>query len=355
MMRFALFIMVFLTQLLDATPLVKGRRPMRKSEVTRDTALITPWTSFTESITATGTYPMKATSPDEDLAHWRRVGDTMEINYVYYSASSAGAADGSGLYLFSIPPGFTIDTTKVYPSTDLYIHSIVGTAGNAYMWVYDATHVAMMGSTGPFTYAPVGGGGTPYVQPISSSYQKYVFNAKVPISGWSARRSLSKGRVAPDSLSRDTVTITNFTAYDPSINTDVGLYPPTWDPSGPIVSYWRRVGDSMDIIFSMYHSAVGSSTSGTGTYYFSLPSGYFVDATKMPLEGGTPVALVSGMGGNAAVHGLFQCFVFPYVYVGFSLQCGGASSPAGDLFEPMGTAPVSYRFMATVPILGWGT
>lgn len=360
MMRFVPFVLVFLTHLLNAAPWVKRHSSMPKGGGTLDTAVITPWTSFKLAITSTGTNPTKATTPSQDSAHWRRVGDTMEINYVYYSASSAGAADGTGLYLFSIPPGYTIDTTKVSPSTDLSIHSIVGSAAmlqhfNGYMWVYDPTHLAMMGSSGAFTYFPVGAGGTPYILQISN-FGNYQFNAKVPISGWSARRLLSKGKVAPHSMSRDTVTITNFTAYNPSISTDRGFTLPTWDTSvGTNASYWRRVGDSMDIIFSMYHPKVGSPTSGSANYYFSLPSGYSVDATKMPLEGGTPSAHVSAITGPGAVHACFNCYVFPYDYVGFWLQCGGATVGTGSSFEAMDTAPVSYRFMATVPILGWGT
>src|SRR5271165_3346954 len=81
--------------------------------VTRDvfsrSTYITDWVPFTMVITGSVSNPA-AGAGATSAAAWRRVGDSMEINF-NFSQTAAGSA-GSGLYLFSIPTGFTIDSTK---------------------------------------------------------------------------------------------------------------------------------------------------------------------------------------------------------------------------------------------------
>jgi microcystin-dependent protein len=61
------------------------------------------------TIGATTTPPTKGTIV-QDIATWTRRGDKMAWNYRYKQSSAGGA--GSGSYLFPLPSGFTIDTTK---------------------------------------------------------------------------------------------------------------------------------------------------------------------------------------------------------------------------------------------------
>lgn len=70
-----------------------------------------PWTSGgTMVISATTTAPAKGTT-SIDRVMYRREGDTMHVRFEY-TQSGTGTA-GSGDYLFRIPGGYSIDTTKV--------------------------------------------------------------------------------------------------------------------------------------------------------------------------------------------------------------------------------------------------
>jgi len=53
--------------------------------------------------------PTKATTPDYDHVFWRRQGKDVHVKWVLQISSSAGAADGSGAYLFEMPSGIAID------------------------------------------------------------------------------------------------------------------------------------------------------------------------------------------------------------------------------------------------------
>lgn len=68
------------------------------------------WTSYTPTITGSISNPTLATTKTL-IARYRVVGKSLQIAFTYYAASSTGAAAGSGAYLFSLPAGFTIDTT----------------------------------------------------------------------------------------------------------------------------------------------------------------------------------------------------------------------------------------------------
>lgn len=68
------------------------------------------WLSYTPSITAT----VNPTLPTTNIlnAMYMVVGKVMFINFNLSYASQTGLANGTGTYNFSIPSGFTIDTTK---------------------------------------------------------------------------------------------------------------------------------------------------------------------------------------------------------------------------------------------------
>lgn len=74
----------------------------------------TAWASEATTITATTTNPTKGTIV-ADKIYWRRIGDSM-VCRIDYQQSSVGTV-GSGNYLFTIPNGKTIDTTKCRLST----------------------------------------------------------------------------------------------------------------------------------------------------------------------------------------------------------------------------------------------
>lgn len=78
--------------------------------VVLDHAAQTEWVDAgTMTITGTTSNPTKATTPDYDHVFWRRDGKTAYVKWMYQGSSAAGAADGSGAYLFATPTGIAID------------------------------------------------------------------------------------------------------------------------------------------------------------------------------------------------------------------------------------------------------
>jgi microcystin-dependent protein len=76
------------------------------------------FSSYTPIFTATTTNPTLATTKLL-TAPFSVVGKTMRLSVRYYHTSATGAAAGSGSYLVSIPPGYTIDTSFAVPPTSL--------------------------------------------------------------------------------------------------------------------------------------------------------------------------------------------------------------------------------------------
>ncbi len=57
--------------------------------------------------------PTKPTTPDYDHVFWRRDGKQVWVKWLLQISSAAGAADGSGAYLFTTPIGIAIDSASM--------------------------------------------------------------------------------------------------------------------------------------------------------------------------------------------------------------------------------------------------
>lgn len=162
---------------------------------------VTDWTSYTPTWGATTTAPTLGTIGFQK-AMWRRVGDTMEIIYQLYT-TTAGTA-GSGTYLFPLPTGYTIDSTKHTADNG----GGTSTLGSMRVYTTDATktgtgsaraHTSTQLSfvAGTDTSAPANIDNTFFA--FSSSSVQISFEVKVPITGWSSNLALSssgdEGRV----------------------------------------------------------------------------------------------------------------------------------------------------------------
>lgn len=154
--------------------------------------------SYTLAIGAVTTAPTPG-SGAVSFAQWRRVGDSMQITYVY-SQTAAGSA-GSGTYLFPLPSSYTIDTTKAKVSTGAIgaAGSVVG-SGQASQTASASTNFATVFSVVPYDTTrlqliSVNGGGGQLAAVSDSTYglsnnpQYYAFTAVVPISGWTSTSS----------------------------------------------------------------------------------------------------------------------------------------------------------------------
>ena len=90
------------------------------------TQVITDWVNAGATVvTATTTNPTKGTIMTDQM-WWRRVGENMELRIALHTVTSGSS--GSGDYLWAIPAGYAIDTSK------LTISNAASSSG-AYGWL----------------------------------------------------------------------------------------------------------------------------------------------------------------------------------------------------------------------------
>lgn len=146
-------------------------------------AAVGEWQSFTMAITGVTSDPTKGTRTEE--AKWRRVGDSMDIQF-YYNQTVAGAA-GSGGYLFTIPNSLTIDSAKYTGST-----TEVRPVGHSYSYNgtnevpgqvvgYNSTKLAVWFHTSATATNLLGSAN----HSLANGTMKLAFFARVPIAEWS--------------------------------------------------------------------------------------------------------------------------------------------------------------------------
>lgn len=158
-------------------------------------AAISDWNEYTLVIGGSTTAPTTGTV-SVNKAFWRRVGDSAEVMYEYFQTALGSAANGSGTYLFPLPSGLVVNTSKIAISTDGNITANVGsasgfaTAGSALtggVGVYNTTNLILTLGNEASNPSTVGSAFMGMAQ-INITYK---FNAKVPIVGWSSNVQMS--------------------------------------------------------------------------------------------------------------------------------------------------------------------
>lgn len=155
----------------------------------------TDWQEYPLTIGGATTAPTKGTV-SVDRARWRRVGDSMEIRYDYRQTTAGGA--GSGTYLFPLPYGYRIDTSKQLVSSSRYHYVGSGVASNVAdgesatsrpinVFAYNDSSLALNSA---WTEVLEAIGATSYS--ISNANLLYSFTARVPIAGWSSNVTMAK-------------------------------------------------------------------------------------------------------------------------------------------------------------------
>lgn len=177
-------------------------------------------------ITATTTNPTKGTIVLDKMRS-RRVGDSLELEIDYAQTLTGGVA-GSGTFLFALPSGLSMDTSKITASTNLTNDSLNAAAaskighgvlqranaasGDVFAYAYDATRfylkfgTFLSDSTGAGTQTAVSQDiwdstvtGITFAQNIGLR-----LNIRVPILGWSSQTQMSQD--SGSSLSQATAT-----------------------------------------------------------------------------------------------------------------------------------------------------
>jgi hypothetical protein len=205
--------------------------------------VVTDWVSYNLVIGATTTAPTPGTV-NVNQARWRRVGDSMEIIY-NFEQGSAGTA-GSGDYLFPLPTGYSVDTSKL-----LVLNPARTIVGNAKLSFGLGTSGAntpnasvLLGTTNPnafkITYPnttiegtfTMGSGGFG----LNAGALSLSFYAQIPIQGWSSSVQMSNDtdtRVVSLSAGRAQAAVTggaNITGFTTlqdthgAFNSSTGIY-----------------------------------------------------------------------------------------------------------------------------------
>lgn len=290
---------------------------------------ITNWVSYTPTGTWTGvTYTGK----------WRRVGDTLQAKV---GITMAGAPSGGGTLYVTIPSGLTIDTTKQAGSNGATTANVFGTGktfngastvtnlsvsygttGANVAVVYENNSAAALGAvttTTPFTYA---------------SGMTVDIEFMVPISGW-----ISETAYRPDA------TGVVWTSYTPTLKG--GTNGSTFT-NQTTTGMYRCDGDTLQMqVYTVFSGAPGT---GTGSFIWTLPSGFTADTAKMPTTN-----LVS-LGSAKFLDSGTQFYVGTVTYNsaqsgGLSVAPQGAASTEASATVPMTVASSdTISFIANVPV-----
>lgn len=145
------------------------------------------WTAFTTIISATTTPPTPGTIAVNTSSYFL-MGKMLYLKYYFYQTNNGSG--GSGIYLFSIPPGFTINTTVVPTNSNLpnfgaalcYIQN--GGASNTGIgtpYFFDSTHYAILANaSGSTTVQAVTGTGVGWYS-IQGQIIGYSVSIEIPI------------------------------------------------------------------------------------------------------------------------------------------------------------------------------
>jgi len=256
-------------------------------QVTMQAPAMDDWKTYTMTITGTTSNPTFGTQTT-NVAKYRRVGDTMEITF-NYNQTTAGTA-GSGAYLFSLPPGFSIDTNKVNLPATLPTASILSYGGSQIGWGwFGNTSTGNVNYSGKISFFPynsttIAGNadtntalqqyptGSSLAANFSSTNFTIQIKAWVPIVGWSSN-SVSSSDTDTRVIALQAYLSTNtanagantVTPFNTVLSDSAGAYSTSTNLyTIPVTGYYRV-------------SVSGITTSASGIFYIRKNSTSFQD------------------------------------------------------------------------------
>lgn len=287
------------------------------------------WVAFTPTFTAWGTVATSA-------FFWRRVGDSMQIQGKF-TAGTVTAAEAR----VSLPSGYTIDSTKIpaircvgWTATDFNAASTIATLAESA--VTYLTFGLQNSGNNALTKANAN-------SLINSGNIVSLF-AEVPISGWSA------GGGASPMLS-----LSDWQSY--TLTPGGSTSAPTKGTSTLDEARWRRVGDSMEIVWNYKQTGAGSA--GSGKYLLPLPTGYIIDASKQSADAGSGATCAAMVGVLTVDTGPGSRRIGPvnvYNTTNLAAQVDEGTdslSRWGSDDAPLSNTDLIVSFFARVPIAGW--
>lgn len=229
-----------------------------------------------------------------------------------------------------------------------------GTTSNSFgVAIYDVTNSAWIIPAGVFSMTQSTGmgyaTGTFQTTSNSTAYRIVVYNANA--SSGAITLYFDDMQVGPQTAPYGPI-VTDWRSFTLS---------PSTGSFGSIAvnnAQWRRVGDSMELLWQFRQT--GTGTAGSGTYAFTIPSPYTIDSTKFTTTTSTATNRVIGVAqvndntnfyiGNVTVLDGSQTQIAILVQ----------TSAVADAFWGSGLAAlsgstISAGFMAKIPITGWSS
>lgn len=181
------------------------------------------------------------------------------------------------------------------------------------------------------------------------------------LSGTAAGDAVNKGQL--DAVSSSIPAVPIITAWVDAGATSIGAVT-TAPTKGTVVTestFWRRVGDTMEVRWNFVQAAATGS-SGSGDYLFTLPAGKSIDLAKCAVYAGAAgnvEAMGYTLGSAGATNGgsVGDGLVVPYDATRYRLILAeyGSSSfnfASSSFYGMAGSRRYSASF--SVPISGWG-
>lgn len=178
-------------------------------------AVVSEWQSYTPSWTSSGTAP--AVGNGTIAGKYRRVGDSAEI--LVSLTSGTTTTYGTGVYKWSIPTGFTIDTSKLGNSANNEPVGVAGAESTTTFYTGDSYYAS---TTTVGAYSSGAGGAwsqtAPFTPTGSAAGQKWELKFTVPFSEWAGSGTVNLAQndveYAYNSSTTDADDLTSF-AYGP--------------------------------------------------------------------------------------------------------------------------------------------
>ncbi len=197
-----------------------------------------------------------------------------------------------------------------------------------------------------------------YVQvgPTANYLKLIAYVSETANSAWEVEADVS---VSKTTYAYGTI-ITDWESYVPTITAVTTN--PVMGAGATTRALFRRVGDSMEIKYNFFQTAVGSA--GSGRYLWNIPNQGIIDTNKVSIStsnigaGGTIVgsgyaSVTAASGTNTAV----SLTVVPYsaTQLGLNYFNGAAAqmNPIGSGAYGFGQQPVYISFFVSIPIRGW--
>lgn len=306
------------------------------------------WATYAD---AAGTSPVDGTGGSPSVTWTASNSSPLIGSYSFLLTKGASNRQGDGASI-----AFTIDSAfkgKVLQGSFSYSISSGTFADNdVSIWIYDVTNSTLI-QPAPYqlknhSLASEQFGFEFQTSSSSTSYRLIIHVASTSASAYTLK--FDDFKVGPQAKLYGSP-VTDWQSYSLTIKGSTA--DPTQGSGALKTAIWRRVGDSVEIIFQYQQTNAGSA--GTGTYYFPLPSGMTIDTSKIDAtNNGNNFGSAYFYDGTNERIGFVRYYSTTAVTMA---QYDGANavSNVSASVHALSNTNVRYGFRALVPIVGWGS